>query len=78
MYTGVTGTYKSVFYKKTIINGFEVKVIYNKLSNGTMKIYYGYILLFTVPGLFYKKSVFCLSWKYRTNVKNKFLIIFIR
>lgn len=38
MYTDVTGTYKSVFYKKTIINGFEVKVIYNKLSNGTMKI----------------------------------------
>lgn len=38
MYTGVTGTCKSVFYKKTIINGFEVKVIYNKLSNGTMKI----------------------------------------
>ena len=38
MYTGVTGTYKPGFYKKTIINGFEVKVIYNKLSNGTMKI----------------------------------------
>lgn len=38
MENGAEGPYKSVFSKKTIINGFEVEVTYAKLSDGTIKI----------------------------------------
>ncbi len=38
METGVEGSYKSVYSKQAIINGFEVEVTYAKLSDGTIKI----------------------------------------
>ncbi len=38
METGVEGSYKTVYSKKVIINGFEVEVTYTKLSDGTIKI----------------------------------------
>lgn len=38
MDTEVEGPYKSVFSKKATISGFEVKVTYTKLSDGTIKI----------------------------------------
>ena len=38
MKNGEEGPYKSVFSKKKIIDGYEVEVTYNKLSDGTVRI----------------------------------------
>lgn len=38
MENGEEGPYKSVFSKKKIIDGYEVEVTYNKLSDGTVRI----------------------------------------